>query len=82
MSQLRKIITVILSAFMLIAAGGVLVQGNRFQGTELTIVPVAGNVYMVQRPGGGGNIGVLSALKAFFSSTPCSHPCRTNWLRQ
>ncbi|HBW85156.1 MAG: MBL fold metallo-hydrolase [Gammaproteobacteria bacterium] len=25
---------------------------------ELSIIPVAGNVYMIQRPGGGGNIGV------------------------
>ncbi|MCB1666620.1 MAG: MBL fold metallo-hydrolase [Pseudomonadales bacterium] len=33
-------------------------QGNLFEGVELTITPVAGNVYMVQRPGGGGNIGV------------------------
>lgn len=32
-------------------------QGN-LTGVELTITPVAGNVYMVQRPGGGGNIGV------------------------
>ena len=32
-------------------------QGN-FSGVELSITPVAGNVYMVQRPGGGGNIGV------------------------
>ena len=32
-------------------------QGN-FAGVELSITPVAGNVYMVQRPGGGGNIGV------------------------
>lgn len=32
-------------------------QGN-FDGVELSITPVAGNVYMVQRPGGGGNIGV------------------------
>lgn len=32
-------------------------QGN-FSGIELSITPVAGNVYMVQRPGGGGNIGV------------------------
>ncbi len=34
-------------------------QGN-LQDVELTIVPVAGNVYMVQRPGGGGNIGVFA----------------------
>ena len=32
-------------------------QGN-FSEIELSITPVAGNVYMVQRPGGGGNIGV------------------------
>ena len=34
-------------------------QPNQFQGVELSIVPVAGNVYMVQRPGGGGNIGAF-----------------------
>lgn len=28
-----------------------------FDGVELTITPVAGKVYMIQRPGGGGNIG-------------------------
>lgn len=28
--------------------------------TPLSITPVAGNVYMVQRPGGGGNIGVFA----------------------
>ena len=28
-----------------------------FDGVELSITPVAGNVYMIQRPGGGGNIG-------------------------
>lgn len=33
-------------------------QPNQFQGVELSIVPVAGNVFMVQRPGGGGNVGV------------------------
>lgn len=33
--------------------------GQRFDGVELAILPVAGNVYMVQRPGGGGNIGVF-----------------------
>ena len=32
-------------------------QGN-LADVELTISPVAGNVYMIQRPGGGGNIGV------------------------
>ena len=32
-------------------------QGN-FAGVNLSISPVAGNVFMIQRPGGGGNIGV------------------------
>ncbi|MBL4819431.1 MAG: MBL fold metallo-hydrolase [Gammaproteobacteria bacterium] len=32
---------------------------GRFEGIELTIEPVAGSVYMVQRPGGGGNVGVF-----------------------
>ena len=32
-------------------------QGN-FSGVNLSISPVAGNVFMIQRPGGGGNIGV------------------------
>ena len=32
--------------------------GDRFAGVELTVVPVAGNVHMVTRPGGGGNIGM------------------------
>ena len=30
-----------------------------FEGVELTTTRVAGNVYMVQRPGGGGNVGVF-----------------------
>jgi len=60
MNKLGKFLTVILlvsSVFVLVrTAHG---QGNQFQGVELSIVPVAGNVYMVQRPGGGGNIGVF-----------------------
>ena len=34
-------------------------QVGRFDGVELSIEPVSGNVYMVQRPGGGGNVGVF-----------------------
>ena len=34
-------------------------QGNRFEGVKLTSVHVAGNVHMVMRPGGGGNVGVF-----------------------
>lgn len=47
------------SVLLMLAAGFANAQANQFQGVELAIVPVAGNVYMVQRPGGGGNIGVF-----------------------
>lgn len=50
---------VLLAGITLLATAGAQGQGNQFQGVELSIVPVAGNVYMVQRPGGGGNIGVF-----------------------
>jgi glyoxylase-like metal-dependent hydrolase (beta-lactamase superfamily II) len=33
--------------------------GTQFGGVELTTRPVAGRVHMVQRPGGGGNVGVF-----------------------
>ena len=33
--------------------------GTQFEGVELTTVSVAGDVHMVQRPGGGGNVGVF-----------------------
>lgn len=49
----------IAAAALLLTFGIAQGQPNQFQGVELSIVPVAGNVYMVQRPGGGGNIGVL-----------------------
>ena len=35
-------------------------QGDRFAGVELTTVPVAGQVHMIQRPGGGSNVGVFA----------------------
>jgi len=35
-------------------------QDAPFTGVELTATPVAGLVHMVQRPGGGGNVGVFS----------------------
>ncbi len=59
MKKLHKLLAVI-SGFLLvlIAANPSFAQGQ-FNGVELSIVPVAGNVYMVQRPGGGGNIGVF-----------------------
>ena len=35
-------------------------QADRFAGVELTIEPVAGQVHMISRPGGGGNVGVFA----------------------
>ena len=58
MNKLYRLFLVITLAVSL--GGGInlaLGQGRGFDGVELTIVPVASNVYMVQRPGGGGNIG-------------------------
>ncbi len=51
-----------------LAAAGIVVAvaaaeqnpGDRFAGVELTIVPAAGNVHMLMRPGGGGNVGVFA----------------------
>ena len=41
-------------------AGGEQNRGDPFAGVELITVPVAGQVHMVQRPGGGGNVGVFA----------------------
>ena len=35
-------------------------QADRFASVELTIEPVAGQVHMISRPGGGGNVGVFA----------------------
>ncbi len=35
-------------------------SNDPFAGVELTTVPVAGRVHMLQRPGGGGNVGVFA----------------------
>lgn len=59
MIKLRKVLTFLfIGSSLIYTSGFVLAQQNRFAGVELTIEHVAGNVYMVQRPGGGGNIGV------------------------
>jgi len=56
----RAVVTSALAAaFSLAVVGFGQGQGNRFEGVELSIEPVAGNVYMIQRPGGGGNVGVF-----------------------
>ena len=45
---------------VLVATAGGQGQGDPFAGVELEIVPVAGQVHMVTRPGGGGNVGVFA----------------------
>ena len=50
----------IAAAVTVVFAGQQTEPGGPFEGVELTVVPVAGNVHMVQRPGGGGNVGVLA----------------------
>ena len=54
----------VVTGMLLIACGMVAAGpprgGNGFEGVELTAVHVAGNVHMVTRPGGGGNVGVFS----------------------
>ena len=60
MNNSRAVVTSALAAaFSLAVVGFGQGQGNRFEGVELSIEPVAGNVYMIQRPGGGGNVGVF-----------------------
>jgi cyclase len=54
--MLRRILLIVITAFTMTSTLSH-AQGQ-FEGVELSIIPVAGNVYMVQRPGGGGNIGV------------------------
>ena len=53
-----KFALLLMAAVMLLTPGTGYGQPDQLQGVELSIVPVAGNVYMVQRPGGGGNVGV------------------------
>ena len=52
----RGIFTFLFATFSLVVIGFGQGRGNRFEGVELSIEPVAGNVYMIQRPGGGGNV--------------------------
>ena len=66
MSQLNLLSRLILRRFAVVGAAffSLLPLSNYSFGqggladVELSIIPVAGNVYMIQRPGGGGNIGV------------------------
>ena len=56
MTTLRRLLFGAAALPLLSAASHSIAQGQ-FEGVELSITPVAGNVHMVQRPGGGGNIG-------------------------
>lgn len=58
MNKLCNLLTVAATALLLLLANSTALAQGQFEGVELTISPVAGNVHMVQRPGGGGNIGV------------------------
>lgn len=58
MNKFRKIVLFTVTALWLSATTSLSYSQGNFDGVELSITPVAGNVYMVQRPGGGGNIGV------------------------
>ena len=53
----RKLLVVLATSLALLINSGVAYGQSLFEGVELSIIPVAGNVYIVQRPGGGGNIG-------------------------
>lgn len=60
MSNLRRLFTTPLALVSLLTVTSpVIGQANQFAGVELSVIPVAGNVYMIQRPGGGGNIGAF-----------------------
>ena len=58
MNTLRKILLFTAASLTLSVTTSLSYGQGNFAGVELSITPVAGNVYMVQRPGGGGNIGV------------------------
>jgi cyclase len=58
MNKLQNMLLLTLAALSLLAASRLSYSQGNFEGVELSIKLVAGNVYMVQRPGGGGNIGV------------------------
>ena len=57
-NKLRQFVLFAITTLTFSAAGSLSYGQRNFAGVELSITPVAGNVYMIQRPGGGGNIGV------------------------
>lgn len=59
MSNPRKLSTAVLLTGLTVLSGQAAQAQVGFADAELSIEHVAGNVYMVQRPGGGGNIGAF-----------------------
>jgi glyoxylase-like metal-dependent hydrolase (beta-lactamase superfamily II) len=57
-SLLQRFLVRIVASFLLLPLANYSFGQGGFGDVELSIIPVAGNVYMIQRPGGGGNIGV------------------------
>ena len=52
----RQLVSALLLATWLISAAFARNQTNQFDGIALTTIHAGGKVYMVQRPGGGGNV--------------------------
>jgi glyoxylase-like metal-dependent hydrolase (beta-lactamase superfamily II) len=52
--------TLVAACIVVAVAVGQSNQAARFAGVALTTAPVAGSVHMVQRPGGGSNVGVFA----------------------
>ena len=59
MIHFRKLLSGLMVAGLMASAGKFASAQVGFADTELSIEHVAGNVYMIQRPGGGGNIGAF-----------------------
>ena len=61
MNKPRSILAALTAAcIVVVAVAGEQNPADRFVGVELTVVPAAGRVHMVQRPGGGGNVGLFA----------------------
>ena len=77
-----RVVVLALAALCIVMVGvsaGEQNQGDRFAGIELTTVPVAGQVHMVQRPGGGGNVGVFAGPDGCCSLILCSRRWPSGW---
>ena len=57
--MLAKTFLIRIAVVLLAAAPTLSLSQDQFDGVELSIEHVAGSVYMVQRPGGGGNVGAM-----------------------